>query len=252
MNLGLLASLGPAELVAVVLSLLLGGVLKGFTGAGAPIAAIPVMAAFVDLRIAVMVMLMPNLLTNLRQAVQFRRSQPERGFLWPYVAGGGVGVLIGTWLLTGLPGRWLDVLVACAALAYVLFRIGRPDWRIERPAARAGAVPAGVAAGILQGATGLSAPATMSFLNAVRLTRPEFIATVAVVFCVFSALHITVLWAMGHFTAEIAVLSSAALLPVLIGMEVGSRLSRQVPAALFDRLILSLLVLVSAKVLLDL
>jgi uncharacterized membrane protein YfcA len=247
---GLSVPLSWPELAAVFGALAMGGVLKGVTGAGAPIVAVPVMAALVDLRLAVMVMLVPNLLTNIRQAHQFRDARPERAFLLPYLGAGALGVLVGTAALAGLEARLLDIMVGVTALCYVAFRLAQPGWRLDWPAARRLALPAGAAAGALQGATGLSAPATLGFLNAMQLPRRTFVATVALLFCLFSTVHMVALGALGLFTPGIAVLSALALIPMLLGMELGGRIAARIDARRFDRLILLLLTAVAIKAML--
>ena len=57
----------PLIIIAILVAFSLGGILKGATGAGAPIITIPVIAAFYDVRIAVIIMVIPNLLTNIGQ-----------------------------------------------------------------------------------------------------------------------------------------------------------------------------------------
>ena len=51
----------PITIFAILGAFALGGTLKGATGAGAPIITIPVIAAFYDVRIAVIIMVIPNL-----------------------------------------------------------------------------------------------------------------------------------------------------------------------------------------------
>ena len=51
----------PITIFAILAAFALGGTLKGATGAGAPIMTIPVIAAFYDVRIAVIIMVLPNL-----------------------------------------------------------------------------------------------------------------------------------------------------------------------------------------------
>ena len=64
----------PITIFAILVAFALGGTLKGATGAGAPIITIPVIAAFYDVRIAVIIMVIPNLLTNISQIYQFRKT----------------------------------------------------------------------------------------------------------------------------------------------------------------------------------
>lgn len=245
----ILLHLTSIEIVVILLSLFMGGVVKGVTGAGAPIVAIPVIAAIVDLPTAVMIMLVPNALTNIRQALMFRKALPEKRFLIPYLIGGGLGVLLGTALLTGLPTRGLEVLVACAVLLYVAFRLAKPSVGLSRAIADKLALPAGAIAGVLQGATGLSAPATLGFLSAAKLARPAFVGTVALLFLVFSITHIVSLAFLQFFTPDIALMSLLALAPVLAGMRLGSYFADRVPQSTFEYIVLALLVAISAKML---
>jgi hypothetical protein len=62
--------------LAAFAALALGGTLKGATGMGAPLIAIPVMTALFDVRLAVVVMLLPNLYTTLWQLLFFRAHRP--------------------------------------------------------------------------------------------------------------------------------------------------------------------------------
>jgi len=113
------------------------------------------------------------------------------------------------------------------------------------------AAPLGVAAGVLQGAVGISAPITISLLNAMRLERRVFIATVAAIFAVSSLVQLVVQLWLGLMTPPLILVSAAALLPILAGMPVGGRVARYLSARIFDRLILGLLLLIAFKLLVE-
>ena len=69
----------PLSAIAIVfVCLALGGILKGATGAGAPILAVPALAMLFDVQFAVAIMVMPNLLTNAWQAWRFRHHVTSR------------------------------------------------------------------------------------------------------------------------------------------------------------------------------
>lgn len=242
-------SLGWVGIAAIVGSLFLGGILKGVTGIGAAIASVPVMAALTDLRLAVVVMLVPGLVTNLRQAVRFRQPRPTGDFLPLYLVAVVAGVVVGSFMLVSLPDRALEALVAVMVLAYVAFRIARPAWQMELGLARRLSLPSGFAAGVLQGATGIAGPAVVAFLNAMRPSRVQFLGTIAIIFLVFSVAQITTLSAMGLFTLAVAGLGVVALGVQLVGIEIGVRLAARMRAETFDRVILTLLVVIALKML---
>src|SRR5690606_18793843 len=178
------------EAGVVALCLAAGGVLKGATGAGAPLLAVPALAAFFDVRFAVVVMLIPNLATNAWQAVRYRRNLPEGTFTAPLLLGGVVGIILGTLALKNLQSSLLSLVMAAAVLGYVALRLARPHWRLEMAQAKWLALPAGTAAGALQGAAGLSAPVSITFLNAMQMGRERFIAAISALFVTFTIVQL--------------------------------------------------------------
>ncbi|WP_425070336.1 sulfite exporter TauE/SafE family protein [Sagittula sp. S175] len=149
-------------LVWVCVALILGGILKGATGAGAPVIAVPVIAIYFDVPTAVAVMVLPNFTTNLIRGWKYRAHLPEGRFPWLYAGGGFVGAWIGTIMLAHVPPRLLMVMVAVVVFLYIAFRLARPGWALSRAVADRVVFPVATLAGVLQGATGVSAPVCRS------------------------------------------------------------------------------------------
>lgn len=239
------------EILLVCLALALGGILKGATGAGSPILAVPVLAAFFDVRFAIVVMIIPNLLTNLLQAWHYRKHLPASRFIIPFVIGGALGVAVGTWVLAAVPAESLSMLVAAAVIGYVVLRLAKPDWKIPMPLAEKLAFPSGFGGGFLQGASGISAPISLTFLNAIRLERLAFIATISLYFSVFCFVQFIALF-LNQLLSGIELLYSLfALIPLWSAMPVGAYLARHMAPEIFDRVILVLLVILSLKLAFD-
>lgn len=241
---------GWAPLLAAVAALAFGGVLKGATGAGFPIIAVPVIALAYDVPTAVVVMLLPSLLANAWQAWRYRAHLAQIGFAWRFATAGLVGAVAGTALLARVPGPALMLAVAGLVALYIGFRLLRPGWVLPPEVARRTAIAAGLTAGTLQGATGISAPVSLTFLNACRLPRPVFAATVSLFFVASTASQFGALALHGMLTLPGLLLSAAALAIILATMPTGEALARKVPAAWFDRVILVLLAAVAFRLLL--
>lgn len=239
------------QFAIVFACLALGGILKGATGAGTPIIAVPALAMLFDVRFAVVVMLMPNLLTNALQGWQHRADQPSKGFVWIFAIGGGVGAAAGSAILAWFSPRLLSLLVAFAVFVYIGGRLAKPDWKLDFAAAKRIAIHAGFAAGMLQGATGISAPVSITFLSSIRLARPAFIATISIFFTLMTAGQIAALAYLGLLTWRTMVLSFAALVPILAFMPLGAALARRMSSESFDKIILGLLMLLSLKLVWD-
>ncbi len=222
------------DLALVAVCLMLGGALKGATGVGAPIVAIPAMVLLFDVRFAIVVMVLPNLLTNCWQLWSYRAHLANPRLLTLMTGGSVIGVIGGTYALANLPSETLSVLVASAIVAYVALRLANPHWTLSLPLARRLALPAGIASGFLQGSTGLSAPVSITFLNAIRFPRPVFIAAISLFFLVFSAFQLAALNFGGVMREGEFLIGAFAILPSLAGLPIGARLARNLTPQLFD------------------
>lgn len=239
----------PSALLAVFLALALGGLLKGATGAGAPVIAVPVIAAFFDVRIAVAIMAIPNLITNLWQIRQFRSNQMQGRFSPVFAFAGGIGAVIGTAMLAWLPVSLLSGLIVVVIVVYIALRLSRPEFAISKASANRAVVPTGLIAGVLQGATGISAPVSVTFLNAMRLPRATFIATISLFFAVMSIAQLPTLYANDLLSVETVAVSVVSLVPLFVFMRFGEMLGSRLPAITFDRIVLILLAVLAIRLL---
>ena len=226
----------------------LGGVLKGATGAGAPLLAVPLLAMLYDIRLAVALFTLPGLIPNIWQGWAYRRHLPPYGLVFGFALGGAVGAAVGTAMLVSLSSDLLMLGVAAAVLVYVAFRLARPDWALGMRAAVRLATPMGFVGGVLQGAAGLSAPVSITFMNAIRMERGAFISAISVFFAMMAAIQIPLLVAWGVLTPVRAVLSAGALVPLLAAMPLGAALARRLSRTAFDRIILGLLTLIALRI----
>lgn len=238
-------------MIWAIIALAIGGIVKGAMGAGVPVIAIPVLTMTHDVHFAVAVLLGPNLVANMWQVWAYRHNLLPRGFLIPFAAGGAAGVAFGTYGLTRVPQDALSLIVAAAVLTYVTIRLLKPSFSLPYALGRRMALPMGMLAGVLQGATGMSAPISLTFLNALRLDRPVFIGTIAVFFTALTIVQIPALAVTGILTPERAWISLVALATVLGFMPIGTFLARHLSRSFFDFITLGLLVVLAGKIIVD-
>lgn len=231
----------------VTIGFALGGLLKGATGAGAPIIAIPLMAIFYDVPFAVAMFIVPTIVSNVWQVWVHRARLLPAAFLLRFVGAGALGSGVGTLMLAWLSSDGLKLIVAVAVLAYIVFRVLKPNWQLAYERAFAVSGIAGGLAGVLQGATGVSAPLSISFLNAMKLEREVFMATISAFFLAIAVVQTPMLIDLGFMTVERFWLSCLALVPLAAFMPVGSWLAKKLPSQTFDRIILALLAILACR-----
>lgn len=233
--------------IGIILALFLGGILKGATGAGMPVIAVPVMAAFYDVRTAVIVLVIPNLLINLWQIYKFRKANSEPILVRNFALSGAIGAGIGTIMLAWLSADFLSIFIALIIFAYIALRLFRPAFNIPVEKARSLAWLAGAGGGILQGSIGISAPIAVTFANAIRMERPVFIFTVSVFFATMCLVQFPMQLALGMMTWQIIILGFISLIPMIIGLQAGDWVGKRMNAVVFDRVILFMLAVLAIK-----
>ena len=231
--------------------LALAGLVKGAIGAGAPVIAVPALIMLYDVKTAVALMLMPNLLVNIWQVWQFRSSLLSPRFAALFAVAGGLGAGVGSWLLSFLNPEILSTMVAVGVFAFVGLRVLKPDWVLSKNLAMKLAVPLGGVAGILQGATGISAPVSISFINAMRFDRSEFIATISIFFISMTMVQIPALLTLEIVDGQFLLWSLAALVPIVLGLPIGRMLIERFAKEVFDRIILGFLLALAVKLIID-
>jgi uncharacterized membrane protein YfcA len=238
-----------AGLALAVAALAAGGVLKGAIGAGSPILAVPILALLYDVPTAVAIFTFPNILSNAWQGWTYRAHQISPRFVWTFAGAGAIGAGIGSVLLAVLRGDLLLAIVAMVVFVYIGVRLAKPGWTLGRVQAARLAPVAGLIGGMMQGAGGISAPVSVTFLNAMRLERSEFIATISIFFIAMALVQIPALWSLGILTPHLIGLSFLAAIPLFGAMPVGAFLARHISREKFDRIILWLLAAIALRLL---
>ena len=235
-------------IIAIFTAFALGGILKGATGAGAPIITIPVIAAFYDVRIAVIIMVIPNLLTNIGQLYQFRKTILPSFFTVSFALGGGIGAFLGTILLVSLPIKILTLSVAIIVIIYILLKIAVPTWKLVYGKAKKLVFIMGAGGGILQGSAGLSAPISITFLNSMKLERNQFIPTISVYFGVMSIFQMPTLYYYDFLNIEIIIVSIMSTIVLMCFMPLGSWIAKSISKETFDKVTLILLGFIALRI----
>jgi hypothetical protein len=237
------------SLAVMALAIGAGAFVKGVTGAGLPVIAVPVLAVFFGVPKSIAVLVVPVLLTNAWQMIEFREARAQVRFLpWLLVAAV-PGILVGTWLLAELPERQLAMGLGVMVICYIAIQLLHPSFSISGPLAGRLAPLAGFLAGGLQGATGISAPVSVTFLHSLRLSREAYIFALSSLFLVFSSTQIPALSYAGFLTWQVLLEGLLAIVPAFAMLPVGSFVGRRIPREVFNKIVLLVLATIALKLL---
>lgn len=240
--------------LVIFAALAAGAVVKGATGMGLPLVALPALAAVFGLPHAIGIMVIPVLVSNAWQLWRLRsaREGQHLGFMPVFLVATGIGVMAGTWLLKTLPERWLIVALGVLLVGYVIIRLMRPSAIIGPELARRAAAAVGLLGGVLNGATGISAPISVTFIHWMRLERDTHVFVVSAMFLVMGMVQWPALVVAGLMQPYWLVQGLFALVPILLFMPIGRLAALRMSRDGFDRLVLIFLGLIGVKMLVGL
>ncbi len=236
------------ETLAVILAAIsLGAFSKGLTGIGLPMISIPILAAFLGVEHAVVVMTIPVAASNVLIVWSYRRLAGLLPGLSLALACAAGGAVIGAYGLVVLDDRMLLWIMTGWLAVYLVHRALNPNFRLVGRAARIASPFLAAAAGISQGATGMSGPVIATWIHSYRLQAETYVFGVSALFLAVSSGHLAAVSGFGLFDHERVAQGLMALVPALVFVRLGMRMTRRISARLFDRLILGLIVVMELK-----
>lgn len=246
-----LASIGPLSIAFILATIAVGAFIKGVTGLGLPIFAIPVFALFVPIDSAVVIMALPALVANIQLVVAHRKQMPLMGNHSGFLIAGFVGALIGTWVLKNFNDEILRTLLAAWLGVYLLQHFtGRATSGIFS-GSNGLSGPLGLAAGALQGTTGISAPIIAPYFHARGLTLSAYAFAVAFAFALFSVAQMSAMTAFNLLTPTLLTYSVIATIATMIFIQLGVKFSGRLSRETFERFLPLLFVLIETKLIYD-
>lgn len=238
------------SLLLVVLAIGFGALAKGITGVGLPILAVPVLASFTSVEEAVVLMVLPSVAANGWLVATHRKWEllrEHRRFLVLGLAGG----LIGTWLLSILDDHWLKLILAIWLGIYLIQYFSKRSYDQYFRGQNGFDSVLGMAAGTIQGASGISAPIVAPYFHANGLVREYYAFASAFTFLLFSGAQIAAMYRLDLFTTERMTIGLIAVVPTLVFTQLGIRWSRSINEITFQRILLALFVAMELKLIVD-
>jgi uncharacterized protein len=231
-------------IAAVVCSLIVAGFLKGIIGVGMPVVALPLLSLFIDIKSAAMLLSMPLIFSNLPQALEGRKTGRCLMQLMPVILGMIPGLFLGVRLLLAL-----DAGVAKIIAGLVLIVVGGITLLAPKRLILPTGITFGFFGGVLGGVAAMSGPLVFIFLLAKGLRGKAFTKEASMYLVVSSILLAILLTASRQFSWLDVSVSTAAMLPVALGMYVGQHMRDKIPPETFKRLVLIAVIAAGAELL---
>ena len=228
----------PNLLIMVGVVFCLAGFVKGMVGLGLPTVSLGLLSIIVDLPTAMALLVMPSLATNFWQALAGGQIGALWRRLWRFLLMAVVMVHLGAQLSTFVETQFLHRCLGALLLLYAISGLmTKPPQLSPRLEMILGPV-CGAINGLLTGLTGtLFVPGVM-FLQSIGLPRDALVQAMGMLFAASTASLGLALYRHDLMPLSLGILSAAALLPALIGMQIGLGLRQRLSQDLFRQLFL--------------
>ena len=237
------------QLLVIVVASFAGALVKGVTGLGYPVLAVPLVALVTGIEDAVVVVAIPNLVANIALCWEARDARGEARDLGRLVGFGIVGAVIGTIALVRLPEQPLLIALACTVGVFVVQMIRRPELGLDAATATRWSPVAGLFTGLMQGAVGVSGPIVATWLHGYRLAVQTYVFSVTVIFGVTGAVQLAV---QGQLLQGDRLLGALlAGVGVVIALPLGLRLRHRLSGPAFDKVVLGVLLVSAVSLLVE-
>ncbi len=245
-----LLGLSPLSLAVIVVGLVLAGVVKGATGLGYASCALPFLVYAVGLKTAIAFVLVPAMATNVAVALgNGHLKATVRDFTPLYVAML-PGIFVGLWLLGEVDTKLAVMILGVTIIAYSAFSLIQPDLSLPKSLVNTLQVPVGLANGVLTGLTGSQVMPMVPYFLASNLEPKRMVQAINLGVTLASATLLCGLLISGLVPRAILLASTIAIVPALLGVEIGQRLQPFLRAEVLRTAILIILAAAGAGLIL--
>lgn len=216
----------------------LAGIIKGTLGIGFPTAAVSLLAQFSDARTAIIVVIMPMLLTNVWQVIRSGRFLSVVTEYWRLILMMSIFSVVFSAFASTIRVDLLAVALGVIVVVFALYSLyGRvvslPDkWDNNAQFAIGGS------AGVMAGLVSVWAPPILIYMSTKRLPKEQFVATIGAFLLIGSSALLATYVHTGVLSQPLFILSCVLVIPAIAGFVVGEFIRHKLSAQRFERLLL--------------
>jgi uncharacterized membrane protein YfcA len=248
---GFVEAYGTAALAGAALGMAAGGFSKGVVGFALPLIAFGTMASFLPVDVAVGLLVLPTLVSNLLQALRNGLGL-ALGSLVKYRRMIGimmVTIAISAQLVTWLPERVLFAILGGSITAFGLSQL--LGWQPLLPARfkSLAEVAAALVAGFFGGLAGIWGPPLVMYLLAARVPKVELVRVLSLAFLLGSLVLVGAHLRSGALNAVTLPVSAWMVVPTMAAMFLGFGVQDRLDQEVFRKIALAVLVITGANLL---
>ena len=236
-------------LIVIVISVFLGGIIKGAVGIGMSMFSVPIITFFIPPTTSIMLLCCPVLITNILQ-MQFSKGIGSYRFL-PMFISLVIGLIIGGKLILEIDSSTISQIMASLIIVSVTINsLGINFIKIKPVFEKKITIIVGFFSGIIGGLSSMYAPLIIAYLVSVNLEKEFFIRTVATMYFIGSLILYPFFIYNDLGTMVDLLLSLLLIIPALIGQYLGTKMRHRISNEVFRKVTFLILFIIGISLLL--
>nr|WP_321259611.1 sulfite exporter TauE/SafE family protein [uncultured Pseudodesulfovibrio sp.] len=229
----------PLIIALVLATFFFAAFMKGTAGLGFATTCLGIMASYLDLRLAIPLIIIPSLLSNNMVMIDAGNFWSIFRRFWVLYASALPGLIFGLWILgeneTDLP----RIVLGTTMFLYGIWGLWRGHLSLKQTGPLETCV--GLLTGLINGLTGSQIMPIMPYLMSLNITKDELVQAINTSFTIASLVMLAGLGKLGLISTENMVLSAVGVIPVGLGIWLGGKVRRKLPEAIFRKIVLALI-----------
>lgn len=232
------------QIIFAVVVITIAYTVKGLSGFGSGLIAIPLMAFFFPLKLIVPIFALLSYTGTIYQSYKLRHEAQWRDIL-PLIPFSFLGIAIAVWLLVNIQAEVLTLALGVFVVLYAVYGLLPHQ---HKPGSRLWAIPAGTFGGMVGALFSTGGPFYVVYLKLRQLAKGPFRATIATIFLIDGGARIAGYAVSGLYTPQVFTMV-VLLWPVLfLGLWIGHHLHIKINQQQFN-LGISILLIMSGGML---
>ena len=241
----------PQILAIVYTSFFAAAFVKGLTGLGFVSLCLPVISSFIDIRIAIPLVIIPSLLSNVMVIIQTKRLPESLSRFWLLYISALPGLYIGVNILAAAGNYVGRIVLGAASIAYSLYLLLNFNIATPQKYERYFSIPVGLANGTVNGLTGSQVMPMLPYLISLRPHRDLLINAINVGFTFSTLALLLLLHEFDLLSFGIIKISVIGIAPVAGGIYLGSKLRYLLSEEKFRIAVLIILLIIGGNLILN-
>lgn len=240
--------LTSAQLILALCIAVAGGFVKGVVGFAMPLVLISGLTTFISPELALAGLILPTLVGNVMQSLRQGPSAAWESIklFRVFLITGAITLVIAAQFVRVVPDHVLELMIGVPVVFFVALQLTGYRFRLTRRTAASEAAIGGFA-GVMGGMSGVWGPPTVAYLTALDTPKYDQMRIQGVIYGLGSAALVGAHIGSGVLRAETWPFSAALILPAVLGMWIGGKVTDRIDQNLFRRATLFVLLVAGAN-----